>query len=215
MTINAEGSKRQRILYLLAENIGKEEELDGPGPWCTGHQIEVTDLPMDQPGDNLVLIANSWNHQIYGPFIQKKPQYYAEGKMFYRKKPGVSDVYPVICNYIVEFEKVYPEMSVRRGLPWKDFVRLTSVPATSWKNLRQLELTEEEFQTVCMVLYKLNSDQTDPPITVEEAVAELKMEFLPVEEYEEDYENFVRDEFCDGDETLAEAFWESYNFDPD
>lgn len=224
MTIEAEDNgRRRRILFLLTESIPDEEDFKGPGPWITGHKDWVPDAPMDLPGDNRFLIANSWTRRIYGPFVQTKPQYSdAEGKVFCRKVWGTPEIFQVTYHNLIEFTKANPEIPVKRGLEWEDIVRLIAVPAASWKQLRKLELTDNEFDTICDLLDYLNQDERDPPITVQQAINELDAEYFFAgdegSQGEADgdsayWENYVRDTFFDGDEKLEEAFWESN--DPD
>lgn len=203
---------RPRVLFLLDENVAII--FQNTGPWIIGHISEVKDLPIDYPGDNLFVIANSRTRVIFGPFKQTKPQRYdVTGQIFYRKEPAISETYEVECHWLMEFGQVSSDYVITKGLPWNELAKLIGVPENTWRSMRKLQLTEAQFETICIELEKFNRDSV-----LQSSIGQSL--YYPDEELVEDYyckedtedwANWTRDNFFDGDQALDDAFWESYD----
>ncbi len=150
---------RKRGYFILAENIA--EVFTGPPPWRLGHQRQMKDLPMDLPGDNRFILANSLTRLIFGPFVQtQSEQYHEQGIIYARKMPGVPDTYDVNCHWIMQFVQANESYRITHGLPWLYVAELLDVPEAAWRNFRSLQISEDKFNRLCRELERVNTDQT-------------------------------------------------------
>lgn len=195
---------RPRILFLLNENIRRI--FNDPGPWLTGHRIEVKDLPMDFPGDNRFVAINSLTGVVFGPFVQTKSQYYdPEGIIFTRKEPGTRETFAVKCHYLMAFDKI-GDCQITHGLSWRLATELIGLSEGFSQKFREIQLTDDQFDLLCEELVRLNDNED-----LQEAIGQNLWADEDSWGDETDGFAFMRDTFFGGDEALTEEFFESWD----
>lgn len=151
-------AKRKRIYFFIDENIRRC--FSGPPPWIMVDEAAMNDLPMNLPGDNRFLMANSATGLVMGIFEQIGPQRYdAEGAPYDKKEPGTPEISTIVGHYFTPFTQVSEGNGSRRfhALPWRQVAKILGVHEDNWLSLRSMKITDEQFELLCAELVKVNA----------------------------------------------------------
>jgi len=148
--------KRKRIYFFLDENIRRC--FSGPPPWIMVDEAAMNDLPMNLPGDNRFLMANSGTGLVMGIFEQTGPQRFdAVGAPYVEKKPGTPETSTIVGHYFTPFTQVAEGGRRFHALPWRRVAKILGVHEDNWLSLRSMQITDEQFECLCAELVKVNA----------------------------------------------------------
>lgn len=149
-------AKRKRIYFFLRENIRRC--FSGPSPWTMVDEAAMNDLPMNLPGDNRFLMANSANGTVMGIFEQTGPQRYdAVGAPYFIKDPGTPETSTIVGHYFTPFTQVIEGSRKFHTLPWWRVAKILEVHEDNWLSLRSMQITDEQFELLCAELLKVSA----------------------------------------------------------
>jgi hypothetical protein len=149
-------AKRKRIYFFLRENI--RHYFSGPPPWIMVDAAAMNDLPMNLPGDNRFLMANSANGSVMGIFEQTGLQRFdAVGAPYFEKDPGTPETSTIVGHYFTPFTQVIEGNRKFHTLPWRRVAEILGVHEDNWLSLRSMEITDEQFELLCAELVKVSA----------------------------------------------------------
>lgn len=108
---------------------------------------------MDLEGNDDFVAVDLQRRVIYGPFTQTSVQLKFDTPVeLIQKDMATSEISKKLFPYVYYIEPSPPEMTIDRGLRWEAVAEMLGLPVESWDSLETLEITDEDFDTLCQHL---------------------------------------------------------------